>query len=95
MLKIVSCCGYFQEDSSTVILTCGRNVVPYYLSKFFVMLAQNSQDLKKIPTRVRQCIHIVYMDEDDSLITCNMAMPSIDNNLKKYMSVKLFLINSL
>ena len=37
LLKIVSCNGNNQEDNTTVILMCSRNLISYYTFKGFVI----------------------------------------------------------
>ena len=53
LLNIVSCYGFFQQDIPTVILTCRIKLVPYYLSKGFVVPAKFSQALNNVPDKVQ------------------------------------------
>ena len=47
------------------------------------MIAHNSQALDTVNDRVKQCIYAFYMHENDLVMTCNRAKPSITNTLKK------------
>ena len=53
LLNIVSCYGFVQYEISTLILTCRRKLVSYYLSKGLVILNQYYQSLKNVPPRLK------------------------------------------
>ena len=57
--NIVSCYGYVQEDTPTVILACRINFLSYYLFNGFVIIQQDYQSMKNIPVRVKKHIHVV------------------------------------
>ena len=46
------------------------------------MLDQYFQAPKNVPLRVNHCIHAVNMFENDSVIRCSTANPSVANNPK-------------
>ena len=72
-----------QEETSTLILTCRSKLLLYYLSKGFMVLAQDSQSLNNVPLIFKERIHYVNMFDSDSAKTCNGAIPEIETNLKK------------
>ena len=71
----------FQEDTSTLSLTCRSKLVSYYLHKGFVMLERNSQALENLSLGVEQYMNAVNIFDSDYVITCNAAITSVANNL--------------
>ena len=39
--------------------------------------------MKKVPFRVKQCIHAVDVHENDPVMTCNSSIPYFTNTTKK------------
>ena len=56
----------------------------YYLSKRFVVIAYDSKALKNITARVKQCIHAVNTHANYLVVTFNVVISSVDNNLNKF-----------
>ena len=61
LINIVSCYGFIQQVTSTLILTSRSKLVSCYISKGFMILAQHYQTLYDTPIRVKQLIHVVCM----------------------------------
>ena len=57
-------------------------LVLYYPSKYFLMLDQDFQSLKKVPLGVKQHIHDFNTFKIDSVMSCNTSIPSVVNTLK-------------
>ena len=54
------------------------------------MLDKYSQALKNSPLRVKQCIHDVDIFDNDYIMSCNTAIPSVANNLNNiYLSATI------
>ena len=57
LMNIISCHGFVNVNKSTVILSCHRKLVDYYLSGVFVILEKYSSAFSYVPLRVKQIIN--------------------------------------
>ena len=69
LINILSCYDFVQDDNLKMILACRSKLVSYYLSKGFVIIDHESQDLKNFPLGFKQHIQDVYSFENDSGMT--------------------------
>ena len=56
LMNIISCHVFVTNRKSTVILSCCRKLIDYYLQKCF-FLKNNSNDFKNVPLRAKQRIN--------------------------------------
>ena len=91
LINILSCYDFVQDDNLKMVLACRSKLVSYNLSKGFVIIDHDSQDLKNFTLGCKQHIQDVYSFENDSGMTWNAAIPYVENNTKKiYLSKTLF-----
>ena len=83
LLKILTCCGFSQKYNPTVILTFRSKLVSYYLSNFFFVIQKYPTATNNTPNIFKIYIYSVYMRDNDSVMTCNREIPSIDNTQNK------------
>ena len=57
-------------------------MVSYCLSKGFVVIKNNSSDLKDVPLRVKQLINAENIQNNDTIMMCYIEIPSTSNTLK-------------
>ena len=74
---------FSKSSISTVILTFRSTLVPYYLSKLFVVVETEEGGAYNIPMNVKMKIYTNNLHQDDSLLTCKATIPSIVNTLHK------------
>ena len=53
LMNIISCRGFSKSSVLTVILTCRSALVPYYLSKRFIIVKTEEGGVDNIPTTVK------------------------------------------
>ena len=64
-MNIMYCHGSVNDKKSTVILSCRRKLVLYYLSKGFVILDNNLSDLRDVPLNTKQRINAENLHKND------------------------------
>ena len=82
LMNIMSCHGFVNYEKSTVIFSCHRKLITYYLSKGFVIPNNNSSALRDVPLRVKKRMNNENLHRNDFVIECNRAIPSAANTLK-------------
>ena len=60
----------FKNPLSTVILTLRSAIVPYCLSKGFIIVENEEAVLYPVPVTVQNQINVVYLDYENSLLIC-------------------------
>ena len=63
-------------------MTFRSALVPYYLSKGFVVFESEEGDIDNIPMSVKIQIHADNLHQENSLLTCKAEILSIINTLK-------------
>ena len=66
-MKIVSCNGFVKKEALTVILMCHIKLFSYYLSKVFVMIEKDLEQMRNMPRPVKYCINAEDMYGNDLL----------------------------
>ena len=79
----MSCHGLSKYSILTVILTCRSALVPYYLSKGFVIVETEVVGVDNIPMSVNNQINSSDLNQDESLLTLKSYLLSIFNTLNK------------
>ena len=72
-MNIISCDVFVNEKKSTLILSCCRKLVDYYISKGFGFLGNNSNALSDVPLRVKQRINAEVLYKNDLVMACYRA----------------------
>ena len=76
--------SWFSKSSiSTVILTFRSALVPYYINIVFFIVDTKEGGRANIPIRVKEQINAVYFNNEYSLLTFKVKIPSIVNTLNK------------
>ena len=81
--KLIVLAWSHEEHIILFILKFPRRMLEYYFSKGFGILEQNSNHLKKIPNLEKQKIHAEETHDPDYVITFNITITSIENNLNR------------
>ena len=81
-MKIISCYGFVNDKKSTIIFSCRRKLVDYYLSNVFVIIEKNSSSLKYVPLRAKQIINAENLHKNYFAMLCYREFPYADNKLK-------------
>ena len=71
-MNIISCRGIFKSSISTVIFTCINDLVPYYLSKVFVINETEVGGFDDIKITVKK-INATRLHKEESLLICKAA----------------------
>ena len=87
------CHDFVNNKKSAVILSCRRKFVSDYLSKGFVILNNNSSELRDIPLWVTQRINSEKLLNYDFLIEYKRSIPSAENTFKSIHNFLLCLQN--
>ena len=82
-MNLLLCHGFTKNMNSTLILLCPSRLLEYYLSKGFLILEQNPNNLSIIANNEKQRIHTMDMHDSDYVMIFNIEITSISNNLKK------------
>ena len=64
-MNIILCRGFVKDKKLTVILSCHRKLVDYYLPKCFVIIENNSSVLSYVPLRVKQINETEILHKND------------------------------
>ena len=84
---------FAKDNTSTVILTRQRNLVSYYLSKWFVILPKKSEAMNYVPIEVKHCINVIEMHKNYSLMNLTTVISSVANTLKTSSWIIFLLLN--
>ena len=76
LMNIISCHVFVNNTNSTVVFSCGRKLVDYYLSEGFFILDNNSRNLCDVPIRVKQIIDAEYIHINYLVMACYRENPS-------------------
>ena len=82
-MNIILCHGFTKSSISTVIFTCRSVLVPYYLSRVFVIVETEEGGIYNIHTSVKIQTRSEYLHKFDSLLTLKATITSIVNTLDK------------
>ena len=91
LVNIVSCYGFVQENTSTLIYTEIIKFLSYYLYEGFVKIPHDYQTLYNVLLKVKQCMHAVDIFDGGSVTTFKSAINFIDNTIKKIQHIKTIL----
>ena len=64
-----------KTTTSKVIITCHSALVPYYLSKGFIIVEKEEDVFENIPDEVLYQINASPLHNEDIRLTCNSAIP--------------------
>ena len=84
LINIISCHGFDKSSISTAILTCRNSLVPYYISKLFFAVEIELGGVDSIYETVKKQINSTHLYEEEILLICKVAIPSIFNTLKNH-----------
>ena len=91
LMNIVLFRGFEKDNTPTVILTCPRVLLSYYLFKSFVILPKKSEAMNNVTREVKHHINAIDMHKNDSVMTCTKVIVSVVNTFKHiYSSKNLF-----
>ena len=65
------------------ILTCHMLMVSVYLSKYFVVVEANINELKDIPIEVKTIFHAINKHPNNSVLSFKRRIPPYCNNMTK------------
>ena len=82
LMNIMSCHGFMNEKKLTVMLSCCRKLVKYYLSKSFVVIENNSNVFRDVPLRVKQRINALIWHKHYFSMAYYRSIPYSNNTIK-------------
>ena len=86
-MNIMSCHGFSKYSTSTVILTFRSALVPYYLSKGFVIVEKKEDSLDNIPMMTKNQINDDNLHPKYNILTCTTEINW--KHIKQYHHSKL------
>ena len=82
-MDIMSYHVFVNNNNSTIIFSCRDKLFSYYLSKYFVILENNSSALRDMHMRANQIINAEIVHKNDFAMACYREINSSANNLKR------------
>ena len=79
LMNIMSCRGFVKYLLSTVILACCNALVPYHISKGFVIVETEVGGVDNIPIIMKKQNNATHLREEEILIICKASIPSTVN----------------
>ena len=83
MMNIMSCHGFLKVTTSIVIIACRSSLVPYYLSRGFIIVEKLDGISVNIPDPVLKQTNASPLYYRYSILECKEAIPPIVKALKK------------
>ena len=75
LMNIMSCHGFYKYSIYTVILACWSALARYYISKGFVIVETEVGGVDNITITMKEQIHAAHLHQEESLLTCKLAIP--------------------
>ena len=82
LMNMLSCQGFLNYNESIVILKCTNRMSEYYLSKGFIQLTYDEDNLKTLPVRAKDRVGAKLKVNSDVFMLCYMTISSTSNTLK-------------
>ena len=89
LMNLIYCRGFLKNINYVVILKFPKRMLEYYFSKGFGLLGCNFNNLAKLPTEVKQIIHVEETDNSDYVMT---KSPPHQTHLRSCCYIKVYII---
>ena len=82
LLIFLSCQGFSKNNESVVILKFTHRMYEYYFNKGFIIFDCDEEDLKRLPSQVKDRVGSEVAVNSDLVMLCYTTIPSTSNKLK-------------
>ena len=82
LLNLLSCQGFLRNNESVVILKCPNRIFEYYLNKVFIIFNCDENNLKILPSEVKDRVGAEVTVNSDKLTIYPTTITSTSNKLK-------------